>query len=92
MATVYIPTNEKAGLIYGDLNSDNLLDLIVSTGWEGAGTSVHACSYFVYLNKNNGLELTDIVNADSFYNVIVMVTLAMKNRKWIFYYLFKLLC
>lgn len=66
LATVYIPTNEKAGLIYGDLNNDNLLDLIVSTSWEGAGTSVHGCSYFVYLNKNNALELTDIVDADSF--------------------------
>lgn len=59
--TIYLPQKKDMNLIYGDLNNDNLQDLVVSISVEGPGSG-RLNSYsevFVYLNKNNKLTLIE---------------------------------
>lgn len=58
--TIYIPINESRNLIYGDLNNDNLQDLVVAVSTESGASYCQPAELFVFLNQNNKLTLTDV--------------------------------
>lgn len=54
-------------IVYGDLNSDNLNDLVIcvsSEGENGSAVLPDPNKIFVFLNSNNGYVLGDITDAD----------------------------
>jgi hypothetical protein len=54
-------------IVYGDLNSDNLNDLVISVYSEGENGSAilpDPSKIFVFLNSNNGYFLGDITDSD----------------------------
>ncbi len=64
LIAIYIPIKNK-GLIYGDLNNDKLQDLVVIVSTEGGGSGGNGISwgdFFVFINKNNKLKLTNVTN------------------------------
>jgi len=62
--SVYIPTKGEDGLIYGDLNNDDLQDLVVVVSLEGNGTGYGNSTeyFFVFLNQNNKLRLVSVAD------------------------------
>lgn len=62
LIAIYIPTKNR-DLIYGDLNSDNLQDLVVAVSTEGGGTGGNGIRWgdlFVFLNQNDKLTLASV--------------------------------
>ena len=62
--SIYIPIKEKDGLIYGDLNNDNLEDLVVVVSVEGSGTGYGNSTqyFFVFVNQRDKLTLISVAD------------------------------
>ena len=62
--SIYIPTKGKRGLIYGDLNNDNLQDLVVAVYAEGSeiGYKNSGGDIFTFINLNSKPKLINTID------------------------------
>lgn len=63
MRCIIIPkiTSFDKSAVFGDLNNDNLEDLVLTVKSEGPGT-LNSSNFFVFLNQNNKLDLKGVTS------------------------------